>query len=103
MSHAFRDDDPNPAQRFAGIPPILRKKLLMEGRESEKLGFPRLVKIWIEDQLGPLTCLTKGIRDVVSSKARVVSELPSLRFQETQRTQKLWPYRLLAEQEISDR
>lgn len=47
MNQAFRDDDPDPAQVFAGIPPILRKEFLMERGESEKVGVPGIVKIWI--------------------------------------------------------
>lgn len=49
MNQPFRDDDPDPAQIFASIPPILRKEFLMKRGKSERLGVSGLVKIWIED------------------------------------------------------
>jgi hypothetical protein len=34
IDQAFRDDDLDPTQILAGVPPTLRQHFLMEGRES---------------------------------------------------------------------
>lgn len=53
MHKPFRDDNPNPPQIFASVPPILRQKFLMKGGKSERLGVPGLVNTWMEDQPEP--------------------------------------------------